>query len=93
MFRAKRPNRAKLIFWDGTGVGLVAKRLENRKFSWPTIDNGVMRLSTAQLQALLKGLAWRHVHEPRRTTVPPGRAESKPRPEVVSKTIASRRAA
>jgi len=54
----------------GTGVVLVAKRLENGKFSWPAIDHGVMRLSAAQLQALLEGLDWRRVHEARRTTVP-----------------------
>jgi transposase len=29
-----------------------------------------MRLSAAQLQALIEGLDWRRVHEPRRTTVP-----------------------
>jgi transposase len=70
VFRAKRADRVKLIFWDGTGVVLVAKRLENGKFRWPAIHDGVMRLSAAQLQALLEGLDWRRVHEPRRTTVP-----------------------
>jgi transposase len=34
------------------------------------VRDGVMRLSAAQLQALLEGLDWRRVHEPRRTTVP-----------------------
>ncbi len=70
VFRAKRADRVKLIFWDGTGVVLVAKRLENGKFNWPTIHDGVMRLSAAQLQALLEGLDWRRVHEVRRTAVP-----------------------
>jgi transposase len=70
VFRAKRADRVKLLFWDGTGVVLIAKRLENGKFSWPAIHDGVMRLSAAQLQALLEGLDWRRVHQPRRTTVP-----------------------
>ncbi len=70
VFRAKRADRVKLIFWDGSGVVLVSKRLENGKFRWPMIDDGVMRLSAAQLQALLEGLDWRRVHEPRRTTAP-----------------------
>lgn len=70
VFRAKRADRVKLIFWDGSGVVLVAKRLEDGKFRWPAIRDGVMRLSTAQLQALLEGLDWRRVHEPRRTVVP-----------------------
>lgn len=38
--------------------------------NWPLIHDGVIRLSVAQLQALLEGLEWRRVHEPRRTTVP-----------------------
>ena len=70
VFRAKRADRVKLIFWDGSGVVLVAKRLEDGKFRWPAIHDGVMRLSAAQLQALLEGLDWRRVHEPRRTAVP-----------------------
>ncbi len=70
VFRAKRADRVKLIFWDGTGVVLVAKRLEDGKFRWPGVRDGVMRLSAAQLQALLEGLDWRRVHEPRRTAVP-----------------------
>jgi transposase len=49
---------------------LVAKRLENGHFRWPAIRDGVMRLSPAQLQALLEGLDWRRVHEARRTAVP-----------------------
>jgi transposase len=70
----------------------VAKRLENGKFSWPAIDNGVMRLSAAQLQALLEGLDWRRVHEARRTTVPAAASKSRAA-SLPSKTIASRSAA
>jgi transposase len=70
VFRAKRADRVKLIFWDGSGVVLMAKRLEKGHFHWPAIHDGVMRLSAAQFQALLEGLDWRRVHEPRRTAVP-----------------------
>src|SRR5579862_7397941 len=70
VFRAKRADRVKLIFWDGSGVVLVAKRLESGHFHWPAVRDGVMRLSAAQLQALLEGLDWRRVHEARRTAVP-----------------------
>jgi transposase len=48
VFRAKRADRVKLIFWDGTGVVLVAKRLEDGEFRWPKVQDGVMRLSAAQ---------------------------------------------
>ncbi len=59
VFRAKRADRIKLVFWDGTGVCLFAKRLEDGEFHWPKIADGVMRLSAAQLSALLEGLDWR----------------------------------
>jgi transposase len=62
VFGAKRADRVKLLFWDGTGVCLLAKRLEGSKFRWPRIEDGVMRLSPAQLSALLEGLDWSRVH-------------------------------
>ena len=61
VFRAKRADRVKLIYWDGTGVCLFAKRLEDGAFRWPQIDNGVIRLSAAQFSALMEGLDWRRV--------------------------------
>ena len=70
VFRAKRADRVKLIWWDGTGLCLFAKRLEEDKFRWPKIEDGVMRLTAAQLQALLEGLDWRRVHAVRRTRAP-----------------------
>jgi transposase len=60
-FRSKRADRVKLIFWDGTGLCLFAKRLEGGKFRWPRIEDGVMRLSAAQLAALIEGLDWMRV--------------------------------
>jgi transposase len=70
VFRAKRADRIKLVFWDGTGLCLFAKRLEDGIFRWPNIENGVMKLSAAQLSALLEGLDWRRVHESRETVTP-----------------------
>jgi transposase len=62
VFRAKRADWIKLIWWDGTGLCLMAKRLEQGSFRWPRIQEGVMRLTAAQLGALLEGLDWRRVH-------------------------------
>ena len=62
VFRAKRADKVKLLFWDGTGVCLVTKRLEGASFHWPAIEDGVMRLSPAQLSALMEGLDWSRVH-------------------------------
>jgi transposase len=70
VFRARRADRVKLVFWDGTGVVLVSKRLEDGKFQWPSITDGVVRLTAAQLQALFEGLDWRRVHEVQRARIP-----------------------
>ena len=70
VFRAKRADRVKLVFWDGTGVCLFAKRLEDGAFRWPNVQDGIMHLTAAQLSALLEGLDWRRVHAVRQTTVP-----------------------
>ena len=70
VFRAKRADRIKLIFWDGTGVCLFAKRLEDGEFRWPKIEDGAMRLSAAEFSALLEGLDWRRVHTGKETPAP-----------------------
>ncbi len=62
VFRAKRADRIKLIYWDGTGVCLFAKRLEDGEFRWPKIEDGTIRLSATQFSALLEGLDWKRVH-------------------------------
>lgn len=70
VFRAKRGDRIKLIFWDGTGMCLFAKSLEDGDFRWPKIQDGIIRLSAAQFSALLEGLDWKRVHEPRDVIIP-----------------------
>jgi transposase len=69
VFRAKRADRVKLIWWGGSGLCFFAKQLEEGQFRWPKIEDG-MRLTSAQLQALLEGLDWRRVHAVRRTRAP-----------------------
>lgn len=70
VFRAKRADRVKLIFWDGTGVVLISKRLEDGEFRWPKVRDGAIRLTAAQLSALLEGLDWRRVHAAKRPRTP-----------------------
>jgi transposase len=62
VFRSKRADRVKLLVWDGSGLVLVWKRLEQGGFKWPPIMDGVMPLSPAQLTALIEGLDWTRVH-------------------------------
>jgi transposase len=61
VFRAKRLDRVKLLWWDGTGICLLTKRLEGGAFRWPPIEDGVLRLSPGQLAALLEGTEWSRV--------------------------------
>ena len=62
VFRARRSDRLKLVFWDGTGLCLFAKTLEDGRFRWPKIEDGAMRMTPAQLGALIEGLDWMRVH-------------------------------
>ena len=61
VFRAKRGDRIKVLLWDGSGIVMSYKRLEQGTFAWPKIEDGVMRLSKAQFEALFEGLDWRRV--------------------------------
>ena len=58
VFRSKRSDRVKLLWWDGTGICLLSKRLEAGQFRWPPVEDGLMRLTPAQLAALLEGVDW-----------------------------------
>ena len=59
VFRGRRGDRVKLLWWDGDGLCLFAKRLERGAFVWPQAERGVVHLSRAQLSMLLEGIDWR----------------------------------
>ena len=61
VFRAKRADRLKLFYWDGTGLVMAHKRLEETTFTWPAIRDGLMALNHAQFEALFSRLDWRKV--------------------------------
>lgn len=61
VFRGKRADRLKLLHWDGSGLVMTYKRLEQQTFVWPPIKDGVMALSRVQFEALFAGLDWRKV--------------------------------
>jgi transposase len=58
-FRGRRGDRIKLLWWDGDGLCLFAKRLERGRFVWPQATNGTVSLTPAQLSMLLEGIDWR----------------------------------
>jgi transposase len=67
VFRGRRGDRVKLLWWSGDGLCLLAKRLEQGRFVWPTADSGSVCLTQAQLSMLLEGIDWRR---PLRTAPP-----------------------
>jgi transposase len=67
VFRGRRGDLIKLLWWDGDGLCLFAKRLERGRFIWPQADSGAVSLSRAQLSMLLEGIDWRR---PMRTSMP-----------------------
>lgn len=67
VFRGRRGDLIKLLWWDGDGLCLFAKRLERGRFIWPQADSGTVSLTRAQLSMLLEGIDWRR---PARTWKP-----------------------
>ena len=67
VFRGRAGDRVKVLWWDGTGLCLFAKRLERGRFVWPQAASGSVALSAAQLSMLLEGIDWRR---PTRTWTP-----------------------
>jgi len=59
VFRGRRGDIIKLLWWDGQGLCLLSKRLEKGRFVWPQADGGKVSLSPAQLSMLLEGIDWR----------------------------------
>ena len=64
VFRGRRGDIVKVLWFDGDGLCLLAKRLERGRFIWPQATSGTVSLSRAQLSMLLEGIDWR---EPVRT--------------------------
>jgi transposase len=59
VFRGRRGDLIKLIWFDGDGMCLLAKRLERGRFVWPKAESGTVALTRAQLSMLLEGIDWR----------------------------------
>ena len=60
VFRGRRGDLLKVLWFDGQGLLLLAKRLERGRFVWPQAQSGAVHLSAAQLSMLLEGIDWRH---------------------------------
>ena len=66
-FRGPRGDILKVLWFDGQGLMLLAKRLERGRFIWPQATSGSVSLTAAQLSMLLEGIDWRmpmRTHQP-----------------------------
>ena len=68
VFRGRHGGLIKVLWHDGQGMCLFAKRLERGRFIWPTPKDGAVAISPAQLSYLLSGIDWRHPQETWRPT-------------------------
>jgi len=61
VFRGKRADKIKILFWDGQGFCLFYKCLDSGKFMWSNVDTkGSIGITKAQLSMLLEGIDWRN---------------------------------
>jgi transposase len=59
VFRGRRGDLIKILWHDGLGMSLYAKRLERGRFLWPSAADGTVSITPAQLAYLLEGIDWR----------------------------------
>ena len=67
VFRGRKGDRIKVLWWSGDGMCMFAKRLEQGYFVWPDAQSGSVHLTQAQLSMLLEGIDWRRpirTHKP-----------------------------
>jgi transposase len=60
VFRGRRGDLIKILWHDGLGMSLYAKRLESGRFIWPSPADGVVAITPAQLAYMLEGIDWRN---------------------------------
>jgi transposase len=60
IFRGRRGDLAKILWHDGIGLSLYAKRLDRGKFIWPSASDGAVSISAAQMAYMLEGIDWRN---------------------------------
>jgi transposase len=60
-FRGKKASILKILFWDGNGLCLFTKRLDQGGFVWPRVSEpgGTITLTPVQLAMLIEGIDWR----------------------------------
>ena len=63
VFRGRSGSLVKILWHDGVGMSLYAKRLERGRFIWPSATGGAVSISASQLAYMLDGIDWRNPPE------------------------------
>lgn len=66
VFRNRRGDRLKILYWDGDGLAIWYKRLEEGTFRFPSRNERSVRVSAAELAMILEGVELQGVKKRRR---------------------------
>ncbi len=70
VFRGRRGDLIKVLWYDGQGLCLFSKRIDRGRFLWPSPADGTVSITTAQLGYLLEGIDWRNPQQTWRQSRP-----------------------
>ena len=70
VFRNRRGDRLKILYWDRDGLALWAKRLERGVFRFPTPRGHRLEVTPAELAAILEGIDLKQASRQRRYVLP-----------------------
>jgi transposase len=70
VFRNRRRDRIKVLYWDRDGLALWYKRLEKGTFRFPEATDGRVEVTPAELAAILEGIDLRHARRQARFSLP-----------------------
>jgi transposase len=68
VFRGRKGNLIKILWHDGVGLSLFAKRLDQGRFIWPSTEGETVAISMAQMGYMLEGIEWRNPQRTQRPT-------------------------
>lgn len=60
VFRGRKGDLIKILWHDGIGLSLYAKRLDRGKFIWPSVVDGAVAITAAQMGYMLEAIDWRN---------------------------------
>jgi transposase len=70
VFRNRRGDRLKILYWDRDGLAIWAKRLERGSFNFPAPSGDRVEVTPAEMAAILEGIDLKHARRQRRFTLP-----------------------